>query len=118
MPQNVESHHMTTLKRPMRENKRLSDDMMEFIISQLKFKKADEALLDNYTKATVSHSNPVPLYVSYSMSRTHYKNIQDWLGGAQSKVGKWMRTADKDALTVNDRQKIKTVLSIMNKELK
>ena len=44
--------------------------------------------------------------------------FQDWLGGAQSKVGKWMRTADKDALTVNDRQKIKTVLSIMNKELK
>ena len=67
----------------MREKKRLSDDMMEFIISQLKFKKAT-----------------------------------DWLGGAQSKVGKWMRTADKDALTVNDRQKIKTVLSIMNKELK
>ena len=45
-------------------------------------------------------------------------HFQDWLGGAQSKVGKWMRTADKDALTVNDRQKIKTVLSIMNKELK
>ena len=70
MPQNVESHHMTTLKRPMRENKRLSDDMMEFIISQLKFKKADEALLDNFTKATVSHSNSAPLYVSYSMTRT------------------------------------------------
>ena len=49
---------------------------------------------------------------------TNYENLQDWLGGAQSKVGKWMRTADKDALTVNDRQKIKTVLSIMNKELK
>ena len=54
----------------MRENKRLSDDMMEFIISQLKFKKADEALLDNFTKATVSHSNSAPLYVSYSMTRT------------------------------------------------
>ena len=47
-----------------------------------------------------------------------YPLFQDWLGGAQSKVGKWMRTADKDTLTVNDRQKIKTVLSIMNKELK
>ena len=40
------------------------------------------------------------------------------LGSSQGKVGKWMRTADKNALTVNDRQKIKTVLSIMNKELK
>ena len=49
---------------------------------------------------------------------THCTNIKDWLGGAQSKVGKWMRSADKDALTVTDRQKIKTVLSIMNKELK
>jgi len=78
----------------MREKKRLSDDMMEFVIRQLKFKKAEEPLLENFTKAT------------------------DWLGGAQSKVGKWMRTADKDALTVIDRQKIKTVLSIMNKELK
>ena len=46
----------------MREKKRLSDDMMEFVISQLKFKKADEPLLDNFTKATVSHSNPTPLY--------------------------------------------------------
>jgi len=70
MPQNVESYHMTTLKRPMREKKRLSDDMMEFIISQLKFKKADEALLDNFTKATVSHSNSAPLYVSYNMTHT------------------------------------------------
>ena len=51
---------MITLKRPMREKKRLSDDMMEFVISQLKFKKADEPLLENFTKATVSHSNPPP----------------------------------------------------------
>ena len=75
MPNDVIRCHMMTynaakyriisrdnLERPMREKKRLSDDMMEFIISQLKFKKADEALLDNFTKATVSHSNPTPLY--------------------------------------------------------
>ena len=37
----------------MREKKRLSDDMMEFIISQLKFKKADGPLLESFTKATV-----------------------------------------------------------------
>ena len=61
MPQNIESD-VTTLKRPMREKKRLSDDMMEFIISQLKFKKADVALLDNFTKATVSHSYLTTLY--------------------------------------------------------
>ena len=92
----------------MREKKRLSDDMMEFIITQLKFKKADGPLLESFTKATVR----------FLITTSTNNFFQDWLGGAQSKVGKWMRTADKNALTVNDRQKIKNVLSIMNKELK
>ena len=51
----------------MREKKRLSDDMMEFIISQLKFKKADGPLLETFTKATVSfsnHTSPILLYNS------------------------------------------------------
>ena len=42
----------------MREKKRLSDDMMEFVISQLKFKKADEPLLENLIPPVPSKCGP------------------------------------------------------------